>query len=220
MKAPNQKELLAQLAALQAEVAELKKRKANKNGGSKEKARGCWCTPKKWADRLGHFDLDAFSNPRSNISAGIHLMLERGDDAFGPAGSTKPGRFFAAPTGGVIATGERRRWPTESGVLDADGESRVFIQPPYEIVMRAIAHYEHTRFVALLRFDPSTKWFRRLYRICELVAVPVGERLNFEPPPGVKASTNTFPHAFYYRRAADAPREVLSHCIAWRLNRG
>lgn len=199
MKAPNQSELVAQIAALQAEVARLRTRKANKHGGSKDENRGTWCTAKKWAERLGQVDHDPFSNPRSHILATTRCMLEDGGDGFG--NGELPGSFRCG-----------------LGPLQvADENALTFIQPPYEIVMRALAHYSHTRFIALLRFDPSTKWFKWLYRRIELIAVPIGERFNFEPPPGVKASSNTFPHAFYFRRAADAPRAVLSNCIAWRV---
>lgn len=203
MKAPPDHDaMLAQILALQAEVARLSKRRTNKFGGSKDENRGAWCTKKKWADRLGPFDHDPFSNPRSHILSTTRCMLEDGGDGFGDG--QLPGSFRCGLGPIQVAT----------------ADTSTFIQPPYEIVMRAIAHYEHTRFCALLRFDPSTKWFLRLYRIVELIAVPVGERFNFEPPLGVKASSSTNPHAFYYRRAADAPREVLRNCIAWKVNRG
>jgi len=83
-------------------------------------------------------------------------------------------------------------------------------------VLRWIRAYAHTRFCFLLRFDPSTKWFAELYDVCELVAIPRGRRINFEPPPGVKASSQTFPHALFYRRYADATPAVLRACISWR----
>jgi len=183
---------------------------ANVNGGSGEKDRGTWCTPKKWADRLGAFDLDAFSNPRSHIVAAMHLMLERGDDALtGP----QSGYYWANRTGGILGPGEQGR--TGCARIFASTDTRVFIQPPYEIVDAAIEHYGHTRFCALLRLDPSTRWFAKLYRITELVCVP-RERLDFEPPPGVRASSNPYPHAFYFRNEADVPSAILRTCIAWR----
>jgi len=173
------------------------KKKTNVYGKSSDKVRGTWCTPKWLAEAVGPFHLDPFSNPRSHIDAMESCMLERQDDGLG--GPVDAGQF----------------WTALNGFGFTDAESRVFLQPPYSIVLKAFAHYRHTRWVALLRFDPSTKWFRQIYREAELVCVP-RRRVNFEPPPGVKASSNTIPHALYYRHAADATEAVLRACVAWR----
>jgi hypothetical protein len=95
---------------------------------------------------------------------------------------------------------------------------RVFVNPPYsrDQVARWVAAYRHTRFCFLVRFDPSTEWFEDLYRASSLVAVPVGRRVNFEPPPGVVASSNPYPHGLFFARAEDATQELLELCIAWR----
>lgn len=96
--------------------------------------------------------------------------------------------------------------------------TRVFINPPYErgSVLRWFHAYKHTRWCFLLRFDPSTEWFDEVYDAAELVAVPRGRRVNFEPPPGVKASSNAIAHALYYRYAADVPEAVVRACVTWR----
>lgn len=172
--------------------------RANVNGGSGELARGAYCTPKEWADRVGPWDLDPFSNPRSHIVSAERCQLEDGGN--GLSDLMLPGSYR-------IAGGAPRR---------AGPDVRVWGQPAYEIVDDAIAHYGHTRFCFLLRFDPSTRWFNRLYRLTRLVCVPRGKRLNFEPPPGVPVSSNPYPHAFFYARPEDATERILRACIAWR----
>lgn len=192
-------QLLAKIAKLERQRDDARaklKQRTNVRGGSKDENRGTWCTPKAWADRVGPWDVDPFSNPRSHIVSTEACMLERGDN--GIAIADEPGTYRVG--GNVHRAGDA---------------SRVFIQPPYEIVLDAIAHYGHTRFCALLRFDPSTKWFAQLYRLSALVCV-TRRRIPFEPPPSVKASTQPFPHALFYRRVEDATPAVLRACIAWR----
>lgn len=169
----------------------------NVRGGSKDPNRGKWCTPKAVADAIGAFALDPFSNPRSHIDAAHACSLENGDDGFG---NGCPGSYFRRTHGHDIAS----------------ENTRVFIQPPYDIVQRVIDHYGHTRFCALLRFDPRTQWFRRIYRRTALVCV--FWNIGFEPPPGVDASTNTFPHCLLYANASDVTDAVLRMTIAWRTN--
>jgi hypothetical protein len=160
--------------------------------------RGSWCTPKKYADAVGRFDLDPFSNERSHIHADRHCMLERGDDGLACAG-TLPGAFLL------------------DGRYSQSGPCwRVWLQPPYDIVTAAIRHYKHTRFAALLRLDPSTRWFGELYAASELILVPRADRIQFDPPPGVKASSNPFPHGFFYKHATDATSAIRAMCFEWR----
>src|SRR5690606_30225668 len=85
--------------------------------------------------------------------------------------------------------------------------ARTFINPPYSrgAVVRWIRHWRHTRFCFLLRWDPSTRWFEELLPHCTHVWFPP-RRINFEPPPGVKSSSNPFPHALYLR---DPPQYLL-----------
>jgi hypothetical protein len=176
-----------------------RRRAANLNGGSKDPARGMYCTPKWIADIVGAWDLDPFSNPRSHIVSTERCMLEDGGD--GLLDPRRPGSY---------------RRSGDHVELVAGANKRVWLQPPYEIVDEALAHYGHTRFCALLRFDPSTNWFQKLYRLTRLVCVPRRKRINFEPPPGVTVSENSYPHALYYARPEDATEQVLRRCIAWR----
>jgi hypothetical protein len=181
---------------------------ANVNGGSKDIARGAYCTPKWLAELVGPWGLDPFSNPRSHIEAAERCMLEDGGDGLltGPPGTYR------------VGTGLPSTRPV-SLERHATADTRVWLQPPYEIVDEAIAHYGHTRFCALLRFDPSTDWFQSLYRLTQLVCIPRRRRIDFDPPPGVavgKTRESPFPHALYYARVEDATEAVLRRCIAWR----
>lgn len=193
--------MVAELEVLTRELARRRPRRAaNVNGGSKDIARGSYCTPKWLCDLVGPWDLDPFSNPRAHIVAERRCMLEDGGN--GLLDLTVRGSYSAPPAFGR-----------------ADEHTRVWIQPPYEIVDEAIAHYGHTRFCALLRFDPSTNWFQDLYRLTRLVCIPRRRRIDFEPPPGVavgKTRESPFPHALYYARPEDATEAVLRRCIAWR----
>jgi hypothetical protein len=159
----------------------------NVHGGSRDPNRGSWCTPKWLAELIGPFGLDPCSNPRSHVEAGVRMMLERGQDGLAFGNVAYP-------------------------------ETRVFINPPYaqDSVIRWFRAYQHTRWCFLLRFDPSTDWFEQIYDAAELVAVPRGRRVNFEPPPGVKGSSNAIAHALYYRHAEDATSDVVRACVTWR----
>lgn len=157
--------------------------------------RNSWCTPEYLADMLGYVNLDPFSNYRSKIKATHHCIRERGDDglrlANGGGFSSAAGRH-----GGQKKMRAGRYW-------------KVFLNPPYAagFVEAAIANYEHTRYVALLRLDPSTKWFKRLMKTCKAIVLPP-TRIAFEPPPGVKASSNPFPHALFYAYDEDISPEI------------
>ncbi len=175
-------------------------KRANVHGGSGEVERGTWCTPKWIAEIVGPYDLDPFSNPRSHIDAIHSCALERGEN----------GLLDLSVRGSFLCTS------AESSSYVATTKTKVWFQPPYSIVLQAFAHYRHTRFTALLRFDPSTEWFQQLYRSSELVCVPRLRRINFEPPPGVKSSSSTVPHALFYARLEDATPAVLRACIAWK----
>lgn len=166
-----------------------------------EPNRGGWCTPKKWADAVGSWDLDAFSNGRSHIVAPDTCMLERGDDGFGDG---TPGSYRI---GDVLRT--------------AIKSTRFWGQPEYHnaFVVRALEHYGHTRFCFLLRLDTSTGWFEQLWSISEVIMIPRGERIEFEPPPGVESSSNPYPHGFYYRSVDDVTDAIRNACFEWRISR-
>ena len=174
----------------------------NVRGKSGEIARGAWCTPKHVAIAVGPFDVDPFSNPYSHIVSDVRCMLEDGGN--GLHDPKVPGTWHE---------GASRR------VGCAGADSRVWIQPPYSIVNRALDHYGHTRFTALLRFDPRVDWFKRLYRLSSLVCV--FWEIEFEPPPGsgVTGGGNSFPHALFYRDASDVTDDVLRLCIAWKTRK-
>lgn len=159
--------------------------KVNPAGGS---GRDSWCTPKWLAALLGVVDLDPCSNEDSHIRACVSLLLSAGSD--GLYGS--PSEFRC--------DGEDMFW--------APGNWTVFVNPPYSrgAVINWIRHWINTRFIFLLRWDPSTAWFKELIAECTHVWFP-NQRINFEPPEGVASSSNPFPHALYMR---DPSPELLA----------
>lgn len=167
---------------------------ATVSGGSGDVDRGTWCTSKLWADRVGPWDLDPFSNPRSHIVSTARCMLEDG------------GNGLAKGVAGTFQTADQR-------LHVAMADTRVWIQPPYEVVLDAIAHYGHTRFCALLRLDSSTEWFAKLWERTQVIALAKGTREFFEPPPGVEGSTNPQPHALYYADPRDITPAVAESCV-------
>lgn len=177
---------------------------ANVHGGSGERKRGSYCTPKKWAHAVGPFDLDPFTNKRSHIAAVDRCMLENGGDGLVVG---EPGSYRVGSDGPVkIATTSTRTW----------------WQPPYEreFIERVVKHYGHTRFCALLRFAPDTKWFAAMWPLVAVIAVPM-ERLAFETPEGVLLADADegedkgapFPHVFYYSDPRDVTDEIARTCI-------
>lgn len=149
-----------------------------------EPDRSTWCTPEALAIKLGPWNLDPCSNERSHIIAAKTFDLDRrGQDGLRLA------RYVSRST-------------------------RAFINPPYSrgMVEQFVDAYAHVAFCFLLRFDPSTEWFRKLIARTELVLV-LADRINFEPPPGVvphHKMSNPFPHALFYRRACDATPAVVA----------
>jgi len=198
-------------------------KRVNKFGGSREKSRGTYCTREDWAQHVGPWDLDPFTNPRSHIVASVHCMLERGDNGFGKSDPRRPGEYLARATSsqavarGVLGPGELVR--KRDVVAIATEETRAWIQPDYNFVPAALAHYGHTRFCALLKFDPRTKWFRKLVNLIRrrrgLIAVPLG-KFDHEAPPDLDTSSNLLPHALYYANADDVTDAVLRRTLAWR----
>jgi hypothetical protein len=216
-----------------------------------EEQRGAWCSPVEYtaaASSEHHFDLDPFTNPRSTLRAVYACMLERGGDGFG-LDQSEPGAFYIAPDSVIGSCLEPccHGEVTDRAIrMVATADWRVWIQPPYDIVLEVLAHYGHTRFVALLRLDTSTVWFSLLFwgirdedladpemlarltkalkhthkieqrqPLCEVVMVPKQERIEFVPPPGVKASSNPFPHGLFYKRAEDVPAAIRALCYPW-----
>jgi hypothetical protein len=157
-----------------------------------------WCTPKWIADALGRFDLDPCANSRSHIQAERTCELERGDDG------------LHGETGAHLIGGR---------VFHATKNDRVYINPPYErgAVIRWVRAYKHTRFTFLLRLDTSTDWFDELFTATALILIPKGDRIEFEPPPGITASKNPYPHGLFFARTKDAPKELFDRCYVWRV---
>lgn len=172
--------------------------KGSISGGTGDVDRGTWCTSKRWADAVGAWDLDPFSNPRSHIVATVRCMLEDGGDG-----------LYSKHVPGSHRSSGNKMAPT----LRAVESTRVWLQPPYEIVDDVIAHYGHTRFCALLRLDSSTGWFAKLWELTKVIALPKGTREFFEPPPGIKGSTNPQPHALYYADPRDITLAIAEACI-------
>ena len=169
----------------------------NPAGGSGvRESRDSWCTPKWLADIINLWEpwLDPCSNLRSHIEAAWRCTLSH----FGSNGLAilaGPGVFNGAlPVEGEDAWSDC----TISGV--AKEADRVFINPPYAHgqVLRWVRHYIHTDFVYLLRWDTSTAWFAELWPRCWGAWFP-NRRVNFEPPPGVRSSSNPFPHALFLK---------------------
>lgn len=184
---------------------EVTKRSRNVRGKSGEKARGAFCTPLHVARAVGPFYLDPFSNPHSHIIAERVCMLEDGGDGFG-GGRPGPGAYKCGGQFPLYGT--------------ADENTKTWIQPDYSFVMRALLHYGHTRFVALLRFDPRTLWFKWLFARCEAIR-PFWD-IQFDPPPGVEVDgkgTNSFPHALFYKFADDVTDDVRGMTFGWKKSR-
>ena len=174
--------------------------KVNPAGGSGTKeARDSACTPKWLADLIGKVDLDVASNGRAHIQAAVSLIGDNGDN-------------------GLFVTQERGYSQRVSGGWGIDrsaivkADTVVFCNPPYARgqVIRWVKHWRTTRFIFLLRWDPSTAWFAELIGHCTHVWFP-GRRINFEPPPGVTFSSNPFPHALYLRNPDQALIDRLSN---------
>jgi hypothetical protein len=124
-----------------------------------------WCTPKVLADLLGPFELDPSSNERSHVQAAIRCML-------------------GAPAD--LGDGLTFDWERRS----------VFCNPPYSDPLpwahKLAAH--DGPWCALLKLDPSTRWWAALMEAGPTVA-PFRKRLKFE---GDKAMTANFPSVLVY----------------------
>lgn len=131
--------------------------------------RDSWCTPKWLADALGRFDVDPCSNERSHIQASHTLG------------------------------GENPPWGDGLSAAISSNFS-YFVNPPYSRgqVARWVDHYIYGDFTFLLRWDPSTAWFRRVSEASACVWF-ARQRINFEPPPGVTGGSNPYPHALFMR---------------------
>lgn len=151
--------------------------------------RDTWCTPKWLADAVGPVFLDPCSNERS------HIRAEHSNVWDGVAGSV---------TDGLGRAGLAGMCP-----IPVDAEP-IFINPPYSRgqVIRWVERWRDYNAIFLVRWDPSTEWFRSLMERVSWVWFATASRINFEPPPGVVASSNPFPHALIgtWNLPAESPR--------------
>lgn len=148
--------------------------------------RDSWCTPLWLVDLLtggsdGLYNFDPCSNPRSHAVARDRVMQEDGGNGL-PDG----------PPGSYIDIGLTFR------VLPS---ARVFVNPPYSRgqAIRWIRHWSYANFTFLLRWDPSTAWWREIMQHTACVWFP-DRRIQFDPPPGIAGRNNPFPHALYFKR--------------------
>lgn len=143
--------------------------------------RGTFCTPKWLADLIGPVDVDPCSNVRSHVVA-AHKFF---------GASAEDDGLRIAPQ--VAAT------------------ALVYVNPPFNAgeVTKWVRAYTHTNFMFMLRFDPSTSWFKELLEHTHFIWFPYRSRINFEPPPGVKVSSNPFPHGLYCKSRPSA--RLLAH---------
>ena len=149
-------------------------------------SRDSWCTPKWLAEAIGPVYLDPCSNERSHIQAVVHVIGELGDDGL----YGNHGRY---------RVGGRADW--------ANIDLEVFINPPYSRgqVIQWVHHWKMHNSIFLLRWDPSTEWFRALMSQTNWVWF-ADRRIEFEPPPGIAVSSNPYPHALFFTRTPPADR--------------
>ncbi len=141
--------------------------------------RDTYTTPRWLTRAIGPVWLDPCSNIYSKVQAERTFRLDRGQDGL------KLARYVPRNPPGIV-----------------------FVNPPYSRgqVLKWIRAYRHTRFVFLLRHDPSTKWFRELFEASSALVHPF-DRINFDPPPGTPKAdgnhNNPFPHSLCARDEAD-----------------
>ena len=147
------------------------------------------CTPRPLALALGRFDLDVCSNPRSHILADRSLMLENGDD------------------------GLTHTWDRPDGL-----PALVFCNKPYSYPdpWCERLRFHRGEWVALPKFDPTTKWWRNLMAPRPWWA-PFRQRLKFEKPGNVGSAD--FVSALVWTRGWEPSREVRAMLWAPRRER-
>ncbi len=124
-----------------------------------------WCTPEWLADAVGSFDLDPCSNASSHVRAELRCSLS-----------------FDTPY--------------NDGLTFAWDSFSIWCNPPYSNVLpwaRKLAAHP-APWVALVKLDPSTRWWAALMEACPTVA-PFRKRLKFE---GAQSMTANFPSVLVY----------------------
>lgn len=141
-----------------------------------------WCTPKWLTDLLGRFDLDPCSNAQSTVQAAYVCQL-----------------------GYDNCVMSDRRISLHGDGLEFDWETRsVFVNPPYSDPLpwcRKLRDHNGP-WCALLKLDPSTRWWAALMEASPTVA-PFRKRLKFESTPAsetehAKGMTANFPSVLIY----------------------
>ena len=143
-----------------------------------KKLRDSWRTPKWLCDLLPEVDLDPASNQLSHVRARRSCCLERGED------------------------GLRVPW-----------NGSVFLNGPYSYMLPWVDKARKwmgsgmDRFLCLVKVDPPTRWWKMLtarhygHRVHMWL---FDKRLQHEPPPRIRPSTNNFPSALVEWRAHDS----------------
>jgi hypothetical protein len=141
-----------------------------------------WCTPKWLADMLGTFALDPCSNRRSHVQAAVRCMLDH------DLPEQRDGLVF-----------DWRDWST-------------FVNPPYSNPLPwALKLRDHDGpWCALLKLDPSTRWWAALMDAAPTVA-PFRKRIKFEGAPGEPTMTANFPSVLIY--SAWRPSRALAEML-------
>lgn len=146
-----------------------------------------WCTPQPIVDFIceiwpGGVDFDPCSNEHSLIAARIELY---------EADDIPP---------------DRRLWAPYLADLSAHNglghvPLRLWCNPPYSDILpwaTAVADAAiDVDAMMLVPLDPTTRWWRVLKESSDLLILP-HKRVNFDPPPGVKKSSNRVPSAIFY----------------------
>ncbi len=82
------------------------------------------------------------------------------------------------------------------GLETSWADRSVYVNPPYSNILPwAKKAKEAESFIFLVNLDPSTRWWRALVESGGTYIFLFDKRIAFEPPPGVKASTNPRPQA-------------------------
>lgn len=161
-----------------------------------------WCTTKWLADALGGFDLDPCSNERGHIRARQFVQREE-VVRVNPLASGRVDLRAACLL-------ERQCATVQGDGLATEWRGSVFCNPPYSSVLpwaRKLAAHEGP-WVALLKLDPTTKWWRELMVATPTVA-PFRKRLAFENGKGSTMTAN-FPSVLVYS-AWRPPRALVPH---------
>lgn len=94
-----------------------------------------------------------------------------------------------------------RYWSIDDNGLEQPWTSMNWLNPPYSgeypiadwLARSVLGAKRGKTTVALLKNDPSTRWYRDYVLQASKIMILTGGRVQFDPPPGVKASSCAFP---------------------------